>query len=83
MALIGAVGVSSVAVWTPDVNGQTQSDGSFIAGFPSDIQWGAIASVMPITRYSGNARVFIKLDFFTRNVYSYNITFQWKLYQVT
>ena len=83
LALIGAVGVSSVAVWTPDVNGQTQSDGSFIAGFPSDIQWGAIASVMPITRYSGNARVFIKLDFFTRNVYSYNITFQWKLYQVT
>tara|TARA_A100000172_G_scaffold33744_1_gene20323 strand:+ start:121 stop:2904 length:2784 start_codon:yes stop_codon:yes gene_type:complete len=83
LALIAAVGASSVAVWTPDVNGQTQSDGSFIAGFPSDIQWGAVASVMPITRYSGNARVFIKLDFFTRNVYSYNITFQWKLYQVT
>ena len=65
-------GGSTVVAWSPDAS-----------SFPSDIQWGAATEVMPVSRYSGNARVFIKLEVFTRNVYSFNISFGWKLYQVT
>ena len=65
-------GGSSVAAWVTDVN-----------SFASDIQWGATTAVMPVSRYSGNARVFIKLEIYTRNVFSFNISFGWKLYQVT
>jgi len=72
IALVGAVPSSEVVAWNPDVS-----------GFPSDIQWGGVCQVIPIVRWSGNARVWIKLEFYTRNVYSFDVGFAWKLYKVT
>jgi hypothetical protein len=51
---------------------------------PQNIQWGWIGEVIPITRWSGNQRLWAKVEFFTRLVDRIeNFTITWKLIKVT
>jgi len=51
---------------------------------PQNVQWGWHGEVIPITRWSGNQRLWIKVEFYTRLVDRIeNFTLTWRLYKVT
>jgi hypothetical protein len=50
---------------------------------PGNIQWGASALVVPITRWSGDARIFLKVSVYTRLVNYVSGDWNWYLYKVT
>jgi hypothetical protein len=51
---------------------------------PQNIQWGWEAHVVPITRWSGNQRLWIKVELYTRLVDRLeNFTLTWRLIKVT
>jgi hypothetical protein len=51
---------------------------------PQNIQWGWHGEVVPMTRWSGAQRLFIKVEFYTRLVDRIeNFTLTWRLYKVT
>ena len=76
MALVGrksGSGYGSVSALTSNVTGQ-----------PQNIQWGWGAEVVPITRWSGNQRLWIKVTLYTRLVDNLsNFTLTWRLIEVT
>jgi hypothetical protein len=76
MALVGRKSGSNfgtVRALTANVNNQ-----------PSNIQWGWEAHVVPLTRWSGNQRLWIKVELYTRLVDDLeNFTLTWRLIKVT
>jgi hypothetical protein len=57
---------------------------SNVSNQPQNIQWGWHGEVVPITRWSGAPRLFIKVEFYTRLVDRIeNFTLTWRLYKVT
>lgn len=51
----------------------------------SIIQWGWEGTVVPVSRYSGGGRIFLRVDFYSRWVerLDANTTLTWRLYKVT
>ena len=65
-------------------NGTIYAETSNVSNNPSLINWGFDASVLPITRWSGNQRLWIKVDFIMQRVErAENFQIEWKLYEVT
>jgi hypothetical protein len=55
-----------------------------VSSQPQNILWGWEASVVPMTRWSGTQRLFIKVEFYTRLVDKITgFTLTWRLYKVT
>jgi hypothetical protein len=51
--------------------------------FPN-VQWGATVTPMPVTKWTGNAKIFLHLRFFARNAYQVTgWAFDWRVYEVT
>jgi hypothetical protein len=76
MALVGRKSGSQYGtVYATNTNITTQ---------PQNIQWGWEAHVVPITRWSGNQRLWIKVELYTRLVDRLeNFTLTWRLIKVT
>lgn len=65
-------------------NGSITTSTSNTTNYPTEVQWGFKAEVVPLTRWSGNQRLWIKVEFYTKRVQtasSYILT--WKLMKVT
>lgn len=64
--------------------GSVTADSGDVLAQPQNIQWGWEASVVPVTRWSGNQRIWIRVDLWCRLV-STLVSFQleWKLARVT
>jgi hypothetical protein len=75
LVLVGAKPASGSIVFALNPNVSSQ---------PQNIQWGWHGEVVPMTRWSGPQRLFIKVEFYTRLVDRIeNYTLQWRLYKVT
>jgi hypothetical protein len=77
MALIGqegnGVGTGTVYALNSNISSQ-----------PANIQWGWEGQVLPLTRWSGNQRLWIKVELYTRLVDRIeNFQLRWKLIKVT
>lgn len=53
-------------------------------GTPPNVYWGWHATVMPLTKWSGNQTIRLKIDYWSRNVVTQPAgSLTWKLYKVT
>jgi hypothetical protein len=52
---------------------------------PQNVQWGLSCDVIPITRWSGSAKIFLALKFYGRlaNFYQAGGVVTWQLFEVT
>ncbi len=64
-------------------NATVNANVSDVTNQPQNVQWGASALVVPITRWSGNARIFLKVSVYTRLVNYVSADWNWYLYKVT
>lgn len=64
-------------------NATVNANVSDVTNQPTNVQWGASALVVPITRWSGNARIFLKVSVYTRLVNYVSADWNWYLYKVT
>jgi hypothetical protein len=64
--------------------GEVRALTSQVTSDPSIVQWGWTGEVLPITRWSGNQRLWIKVVFHTRKITELlDYTLTWKLIKVT
>jgi hypothetical protein len=64
-------------------NATVNANSGDVTSQPQNVQWGASALVVPITRWSGNARIFLKVSVYTRLVNYVSADWNWYLYKVT
>lgn len=70
--LVAIGNTGSVTALTSDVN-----------NYPTTIRWGFRGDIVPLTQWSGTAKLWIKVTPTISNVVSTNLTLQWKVYEVT
>lgn len=71
-----------VAVGVIAPSGVTAFD-SDISNNPTTIRWGFRGDIVPLTQWSGTAKLWIKVTPTLSNVVSTNITLRWRVYEVT
>ena len=63
--------------------GTVTADTADVTNNPTTIRWGFRGDVVPLTQWSGTAKLWIKVTPTVSNVVSTNLTLQWKIYEVT
>ena len=70
--LVAIGNTGTVSALTSDVN-----------NYPTTIRWGFRGDIVPLTQWSGGAKLWIKVTPTISNVTSTSLTLQWKVYEVT
>jgi hypothetical protein len=54
------------------------------SGTPPDVYWGFTGDILPLTKWSGDQTLRLRIEFWTKNVIEYeNLRANWKIYEVT
>ena len=78
-------GASKTMIALAGFSGTINANSGNISTQPQNIQWGLSCDVIPITRWSGNAKIFLAIKFYGRlaNYYQSGGIVTWQLFQVT